>query len=193
MHTSSAAQLTTGSTNNPPETTRPNLRLINGGGALRQSLAEVVASLYPHALRLTRNVDRARDLVQDTALRVLAFEHTFTPGTHFKAWVRQVMYSIFLSHCRRQRRERSALSAWISDPVSWSKELSDETQPPLLPGLRRALDNLPAGFTQTVVLVDIEEWSYRDAATALGVPVGTVMSRLHRARRLLGEQLLQAA
>ena len=105
-----------------------------------------------------------------------------------------------MTRCRRGRRERNALDVLSTDPCAWTMPdaAAAACTSSRRPG-KRALDSLPDGFRDAVVLVDIEEMSYKDAAERLGVPVGTVMSRLHRGRRLLAdamratEGLLEAA
>jgi RNA polymerase sigma-70 factor, ECF subfamily len=171
----------------------PKLRLIEGGLLFRQQLAAAAPGLLPRALRLTRNPDRARDLVQDTCARALTFEDSFTPGTYFRAWLQQVMYSVFVSQCRRRKREQRVVQAWLNDPSCWATAEPPPASAGLLPGLVRALSGLPQVYGRTLWLVDLEERSYQEAASTLGVPVGTIMSRLHRARRMLGEQLAEAA
>lgn len=169
-----------------------HLRLIEGGLLFRQQLAAVVPSLLPRALRLTRNHDRALDLIQDTCVRALRFEASFEPGTFFKAWLLQVMYSVFVGNCRKHKRQRQLGLNWLADPTY--PTVAEAPLPNvLLPGLQRALDELPQVYCRTLVLVDLEDCSYQEAASVMGVPVGTVMSRLHRARRLLSEQLAAEA
>jgi RNA polymerase sigma-70 factor, ECF subfamily len=171
----------------------PRLRVIEGGRVFREQLAATAAGLWPRALRLTRNPDRARDLIQDTCVRALRFETSFTPGTHFRAWLQQVLYSVFVSQCRRDKRARQLSQIWAADPSALGLEATEPAHPALLPGLARELAALPQVFAHTLRLVDLEDCSYQEAALRLGVPVGTVMSRLHRARRLLGERLAPLA
>lgn len=145
--------------------------------------------LRAHARRLcTREADAA-DLVQDTLLRALVYEHRFEQGSNLRAWLRQIQLSIFVSRYRRGRREKRALERLALDPCSWVHPEESGTQSTLGHGLELALRALPEGFRRVVELVDLEGLEYRDAAQALGVPVGTVMSRLHRARKLLGHRL----
>jgi RNA polymerase sigma-70 factor (ECF subfamily) len=101
----------------------------------------------------------------------------------------QVLFSVFVTRCRRRRRERNALEALRFDPNAWTTPDRAVVAGALSQGVRRALASLPEAFRGAVILVDLEERSYKDAAAALGVPVGTVMSRLHRGRRLLAEAL----
>jgi len=98
-----------------------------------------------------------------------------------------ILFSVFVTKCRRNRRERNALDHLSSDPCAWTSQDAAAEMSELSPSLKRALDELPKSFRDAVVLVDLSELSYKDAARRLGVPVGTVMSRLYRGRRLLAE------
>jgi RNA polymerase sigma-70 factor (ECF subfamily) len=156
-------------------------------------------SLRAHARRLTKDFAAANDLLQDTALRALSFAWSFEPGSNVRAWLHQVMESLFLSACRKGARERRAHDALVRDPCSWMRNEPIAPAVALSPRVRGALSALPQGFREVLVLVDVNELAYKDAARRLGVPLGTVMSRLHRGRRLLaarlqdGETALQAA
>jgi len=119
----------------------------------------------------------------------MAFASSFEPGTNVKAWLHQVLESVFLSSCRRRVRERRALDALGSDPCAWTRGDDAPVMRALSRPVTSALEQLPPTFRDVVRLVDVEELSYKDAATELSVPLGTVMSRLHRARRLLATAL----
>ncbi|MGK4007760.1 RNA polymerase sigma factor [Sorangium sp. So ce1036] len=166
-----------------------------GGGSsaamdqLCRGLVEMTPELFGRALRLSRSPAAAEDLVQDTVERAIRFAGSYEPGTNLRAWVHQILFSVFITRCRRSRRERNALDVLATDPCAWTAPEGRAEMHALSPGVRRALSTLPPGFRDTVVLVDLEEMSYKDAATRLGVPVGTVMSRLHRGRKLLAEAL----
>ncbi len=163
------------------------------GGASEAGLGRGIVNELPllraRALRLTRDPLAAEDLVQDTVERALRFEATFAPGTNLKAWLQQVLYSVFVSRCRRKRRERRALDALAADPCAWTRADAAPAMATLTPRLERALSALPEAFSSVIRLVDLGERSYRDAADELGVPVGTVMSRLFRGRSLLAVAL----
>jgi RNA polymerase sigma-70 factor (ECF subfamily) len=147
--------------------------------------------LRARALKLCRNAAEAEDLVQDTIVRALRFESTFEKGTNLRAWLHQILLSVFVTRCRRSTRERRALEWLTVDPCAWTH--SDP--PPAIRFLSRrveaALDELPEKFADVIRLVDLGDLSYRDAAEGLGVPVGTVMSRLFRGRRLLATALTE--
>lgn len=156
---------------------------------MRRDLVLHLPKLFAHARRLTRDRAAAEDLVQATTLRALAFASSFEPGTNLKGWLHQVLESVFLSDCRRRARERRALLGMESDPCVWLRYDALPAMHALSPPVARALAGLPVGYREVVRLVDVEERSYRDAASELAVPLGTVMSRLHRGRRLLAESL----
>jgi RNA polymerase sigma-70 factor (ECF subfamily) len=160
---------------------------------VRLGLASLRAELFGRALRLCRCRARAEDLVQETSERALRFEHQFQGGTNLRAWLHQVMTRAFLTRCRGARRERRALDRLASDPSGWPEAASSPSRVSLPPAAERALASLPPGYREAIVLVDLEEQSYREAAARLGVPIGTVMSRLHRGRRHLAAMLADAA
>ena len=122
-------------------------------------------------------------------MRALAFAWSFEPGTNVRAWLHQVLESVFVSQCRRRSRERRAFEALGRDPCAWTHKDAAPAMLALSPRVGRALGALPVAFGDVVRLVDIEEHPYRDAAEKLQVPLGTVMSRLFRGRRLLAAAL----
>lgn len=160
---------------------------------LSKALVGMHRELFSHAFRLTRSAPLAEDLVQDTVERALRFESHFERGTNLRAWVHQIMANLFFSKCRQQRRESRALQVLSTDPCAWTRKRPQELVPDLSHATRQAIDALPSQFQTTVVLVDLMDYSYRAAADQLGVPLGTVMSRLHRGRRLLADALREAA
>jgi RNA polymerase sigma-70 factor (ECF subfamily) len=164
---------------------------------LRTGLVELVPQLRVRALRLCGDATTAEDVVQDTIERALRFSHQYERGTNLRAWAMQVLFSVFVTRWRRRRRERSALTRLAIDPCAWTVPAAfaapDAGDGALTPATRRTLETLPAGFRAVIILVDLEQRTYADAAGALGVPVGTVMSRLHRGRKLLAEKMSEAA
>lgn len=160
---------------------------------LRASLAEQLPALQAHAIKLVRDRAEATDLVQDTIERALRFEHSYQEGTNLRGWLHQILFSVFITRCRRQRRERNALSALGTDPCEWTHDGAVMADAELSPGLQRALATLGEGFRDVLLKVDLNEQSYREVADELGVPVGTVMSRVFRARRKLAELVVAAA
>ncbi len=160
---------------------------------LRAGLVALVPQLRARALRLCGDGPTADDVVQDTIERALRFSHQYERGTNLRAWAQQVLFSVFVTRWRRRRRERGALGHLACDPCAWTVPTSfgapDAGDGAMTPSTRRTLDALPQGFRDVIVLVDLEQRTYLDAAGTLGVPVGTVMSRLHRGRKLLAEKM----
>jgi RNA polymerase sigma-70 factor (ECF subfamily) len=159
---------------------------------LRSRLAAYWPDLYNRALRLSRNDAVAQDVLQDTFERALRFEGQYEPNSNLRAWLQRILLSVFVTRCRRLRRERRALENLTNDPCSWTLPDAFPSTQALSPTVARALGSLPEAFRRAVELVDLADLSYRDAATVLGVPLGTVMSRLHRGRRMLAEALRPA-
>jgi len=158
-------------------------------------LVTLLPELRGRALRLSGNAATADDLAQDAIERALRFRAQYELGTNLRAWVYQILFSVFVTRYRRCRREKNALRDLGIDPNAW-------THPDGLPapsdfGLTRKtkskLDAMPETFRSVIELVDLEERSYREAAERLAIPVGTVMSRLHRGRKLLADQMREAA
>jgi RNA polymerase sigma-70 factor (ECF subfamily) len=162
-------------------------------GEVRSKLAELLPQLRLRALKLCRDRDAADDLLQETALRALSFETSYQPNTNLKAWLYQILFSVFITRCRRRRRNGRFLVEHASDPNLWcgSREPARPREA-LSPPVQRAIRALPEHFGKVLVLVDLQDMSYGEAAAELGVPIGTVMSRLHRGRRLLGAVLAPA-
>ncbi len=164
--------------------------------SLERGLVQLVPELRGRACRLCGNPTTADDVVQDTIERALRFAAQYERGTNLRAWVYQILFSVFVTRYRRARRDRNALRVLASDPCAWTlpeRFSSPEASASLTTTTRRTLDALPETFRTVVQLVDLDELTYREAANELGVPVGTVMSRLHRGRKLLASQLAQAA
>ena len=156
---------------------------------LRDGLVKLQPELFGRALRMAHSREIAEDLVQDTVERAIRFQDQYQPETNLRAWVHQILFSVFVTRCRRNKLERSALGVLSTDPCAWTAREPDPSMEQLSPPVKRALDGLSPGFRRVVVLVDIEEMSYKAAAKQLRVPVGTVMSRLHRGRRALADAM----
>lgn len=161
-------------------------------------------ALYGVAIRMTRNPADAEDLVQDTLVKAMRAREQFQPGTNLKAWLLRILTNTFLSRFRRGGLERSVLEGAESVPLAdgWMSAASMnamrdvETQAlrPLLEAeIGKALDELPEDYRLAVILSDVEELSYKEIAEVMGCPIGTVMSRLHRGRKLLQESLREHA
>ncbi|NUL81108.1 MAG: sigma-70 family RNA polymerase sigma factor [Armatimonadetes bacterium] len=164
--------------------------------------ARVAPDLYNMALRLTRNVDGAKDLLQDALLRAFEKFHQFQTGSNFKAWSFRILFTIFYNQYKRQRKELRSVSldqlidqqdstweprSWERTPEEWLlASMMDEP-------VERALRDLPNEYRDVVLLVDVQGLSYEDAAIALDVPIGTIRSRLFRGRLQLRSALREHA
>lgn len=163
-----------------------------------------VDALYSVACKLTRNPAEAEDLVQDTLLKAMRAREQFHAGTNLKAWLFRILTNTFINKYRRGGLERSVLEGPDADPLvdgwvsaSTMRQLRDPEQAALMPivegEVQRALDALPTDFKIAVILCDVEEFSYEEIAQIMGCPIGTVMSRLHRGRKLLQRSLYNHA
>jgi len=151
-------------------------------------------SLYNFARWLAHNETDAEDLVQDTYLKGLRSFASFQPGTNFRAWIFKILKNTFLSSCSKLERRMTVEmgSEAENEPES---TLDHDTPETIL--LNRAnsqlvwnaIDNLPVHYRETLLLCDVEEMSYREIGEILSIPLGTVMSRLARARRAVRESL----
>jgi RNA polymerase sigma-70 factor (ECF subfamily) len=146
-------------------------------------------SLYGTALRLTRNEADAQDLVQDTYVKAFRARKQFKPGSNLKAWLFTILHNTFRNRRRDIGRDpvefdsdRMELEA-PADPADTAEE--QLLRAVLEPELQAALDALPEAFREAVWLRDVEEFSYAEIAEMLGIPAGTVMSRISRGRRML--------
>lgn len=192
MPTNAVTRTASPDSNRPARTTL----VAHDQAELERGLAELVPELRGRACRLAGNATTAEDIVQDTIERALRFAAQYERGTNLRAWVYQILFSVFVTRYRRSRRERSALRTLAADPCAWTtpeRFIAPDAAVTLTPTTQGKLDALPESFRVVLKLVDLDELTYREAASELGVPVGTVMSRLHRGRKLLASQLLEAA
>lgn len=156
--------------------------------------------LYAVALRLTRDPTDAQDLTQNTVVKALRFHTKFKEGTYIKAWLLTILRNTFINEYRRKVRrptfvelsgtEASADTA--PDPeVGYEPQEgnSNDLLELLDDKVREAVESLPEDFRTAVIMADLEDRSYKEIADVMGCPLGTVMSRLHRGRKLLRSQL----
>jgi RNA polymerase sigma-70 factor (ECF subfamily) len=159
--------------------------------------------LYAAALRYTKNPEDARDLVQDTYLKAFNSFHQFEEGTNLRAWLYRVLTTTFINTYRKdQRRPQLAsgeLEDWqLAEAQSHTSDLGKSAEAEALENLpdsdiKSALQEIPEEFRIAVYLADVEGFSYKEIAGIVDVPAGTVMSRLHRGRKLLREKLADYA
>src|ERR671931_1073858 len=162
-------------------------------------------ALYRTALRMTRSEADAEDLVQETYIRALRFREQFTPGTNLKAWLFRILTNTFINTYRKRSRAPETTELDDVDEFSLYRRMSEdrpassspEPEREFLDGIvssevKEALADLPEKFRATVLL-DVEGFSYKEIEEMLGVPIGTVMSRLHRGRKFLQRRLYELA
>jgi RNA polymerase sigma-70 factor, ECF subfamily len=154
--------------------------------------------LYPVALRLTKNPCDAEDLVQDTFARAYVKFYQFTPGTNLGAWLYRILLSTFYSKCRQRGRRPAEVLALSPEeyPAGHATPPSRSAEAEALDGIGdsdvlRALAGLPSAYKSVIYLADIESYRYNEIADVLGIPLGTVMSRVHRGRAMLRAKISQ--
>ncbi len=164
--------------------------------------AEVIPqldSLYRLALRLTTDPSRAEDLVQDTVLKAFRSWQRFQPGTNIRSWLFTILRNTFINDYRRRQREPIPMDLETAEPHATFRAVDDEDPEGTFfaqivdAKVLEAIDRLPEDFREVLVLSDIENLTYAEIADVLGIPVGTVKSRLFRARRQLQEVLYDHA
>ncbi len=159
--------------------------------------------VYRVARRLVRSREEAEDLVQETYARAFRSWQSYTPGTNLRAWLLRILTNLNIDRGRRQQRAPEMTPLEEGDYYLANKLLEAGGEQALdqervverlsQDSIVNALSDLPHDFRDVVVLVDIGEFSYADAAQILDIPIGTVMSRLHRGRRLLKQNLAEGA
>lgn len=168
----------------------------SAAAAVATGALSLLEPLYANALRLTRDRANAEDLVQDTLVKALRFAHRFSPGTNLKAWLFTILHNTWRNRIRDTARQPVDVdSERVEHAGSTDGPAVIETPERILlrktldVDLQAALDVMPDRFREAVWLRDVEELSYAEIAEVLGIPVGTVMSRISRGRRLLFDRL----
>ena len=162
--------------------------------------------LYSAAIRMTRNPSDAEDLVQETYLKAYRAYHTFTEGTNLKAWLYRILTNTYINKYRKDTRRPSQVDLGTVEDLylyrrigsEESAEVSRTTEDRVLDGLvepdiKEAVEELPETFRMPVLLADLEGFSYKEIAEILDIPIGTVMSRLHRGRKAMQKRLWEFA
>lgn len=163
---------------------------------------EFAPQLYSAALRMTRNPADAEDIVQETFLKAYRAYHTFQAGTNLKAWLYRILTNTYINRYRKQvRRPNEVDFAEVEDLYLYkrlgsaesgraSRSAEDEVLEQFVDAdVKAAVEELPEHFRMPVLLADVEGFSYKEIAEILDVPIGTVMSRLHRGRKALQKTL----
>lgn len=165
-----------------------------------------VGQLYAAAMRMTRNPADAEDLVQETMLKAYRAYDTFQEGTNLKAWLYRILTNTYINRYRKaQRRPTETDLGEVEDLYLYRRLGSEDTadmarsaEDQLMEGLvesdiKEAVESLPEHFRLPVLLADLEGFSYKEIAEILEIPIGTVMSRLHRGRKQLQRALWEYA
>ena len=148
-------------------------------------------SMFRFAMWLIRDRTEAEDVVQDTLIQALQSFHRFQPGTNARAWVLTILRHVRSNRLRARRRKPELVGA--DEDIDAIPAVEVTLQQVTDEEVLAALSALPSGYQEVIVLADVEELSYKEIAGVLEIPIGTVMSRIHRARRLLRVALAEYA
>ncbi len=173
---------------------------LNKDQLFEQEILPHLDSLYNFAFKLTRDDDEAKDLVQETSLKAYRFFDSYQEGTNAKAWLYRILKNTFINDFRKKSKEPSKIDyeeieAFYNTEEADKKATTDlrveSVEEMVSDDIARALNALEPVHRAVIVLCDIEGFSYEELAKILDIPLGTVRSRLHRARQLLKENLLK--
>jgi RNA polymerase sigma-70 factor, ECF subfamily len=165
-----------------------------------EEVLELADQVYRVARRLVSSREEAEDLVQETYARAFRSWRSYTPGTNLRAWLMRILTNLNIDRGRREQRAPTTQPLEEGDYYLYNRleaEAGSEDEERIVQrlsqdGIVDALSAVPHDFRDVIVLVDIGDFSYQDAAQILDIPIGTVMSRLHRGRRILKGQLAEA-
>ncbi len=175
---------------------KDKLRIFN------QEFMPHINSMYNFAYRLTLDVDDAKDLLQDTYLKAFRFIDSFQQGTNAKAWLFRILKNSFINDYRKKSKEPSKVDYQEVETFYNSEDVDRQITPDLRvealqdmigDEISIALNSLDVDFRTVIILCDLEGFKYEEMAKILDIPIGTVRSRLHRARNLLKEKLSEYA
>lgn len=172
--------------------------------AFAQEAMQYAQSLYTTALRMTRNPADAQDLVQETYLKAYRSFATFDEGTNLRAWLFRILTNTFINNYRAKQRRpqeselKDVENLYLYHRIPELSQLSSSAEDQLMDmfagsEVRQALESLPEAFLMPVLLSDVEQFSYKEIGEILEIPIGTVMSRLHRGRKALQQALYEYA
>jgi RNA polymerase sigma-70 factor (ECF subfamily) len=165
---------------------------------------QYASQLYSAALRMTRNPADAEDVVQETYLKAYRAYDTFQAGTNLKAWLYRILTNTYINRYRKRQRRPSEVELGELQDLYLYKRLGESSGASVSAeeavleqfvdtDITMALESLPENFRMPVLLADVEGFSYKEIAAILDIPIGTVMSRLHRGRKALQKKLWNVA
>jgi RNA polymerase sigma-70 factor, ECF subfamily len=199
--TTDTAEISPSNTVAPPRPIVP-LSPAKREAAFQEQMLPHIDALYRTGLSMTKNAGDAEDLVQDTYVRAFQFFEQFQGGTNARAWLFRIMTNLYINSYRRRVREPERVSYdemedfylfnRLQDAHQSGRTASPEevvVQQMQLDAIREAIDKLPEEYRDTVILADLNEFSYQEISEMLEVPIGTVRSRLSRGRRLVQKAL----
>ena len=167
-----------------------------------EEVLELADQVYRVARRLVSSREEAEDLVQETYARAFRSWRSYTPGTNLRAWLFRILTNLNIDRGRREQRAPDTQPIEEGDYYLYNRleesGVADGDEERIVERLSQdavvdALSSVPHDFRDVIVLVDIGDFSYQDAAQILDIPIGTVMSRLHRGRRILKQELAEEA
>lgn len=181
-------------------------RTADAPDTIEPLLRAVLGPAYNFAVRLTRDETDAEDLLQESALRACRFFHQFQPGTNFRAWFFKIMANCYYSELRRDGRRGQSVSIDDAPPLHLYVHLSEmglqspESDPAAAfldrmgtDRIGRALEEIPEEYRAVATLYFVDDFKYEEISEVLGIPLGTVRSRLHRGRKILQKKLWDMA
>jgi RNA polymerase sigma-70 factor, ECF subfamily len=172
--------------------------------AFVRDVTPLLGPMYRQALRMTRHPADAEDLLQDTTLRAYRGFASFREGTNLKAWLYRILTNSFINTYRKKQREPKTvdgpedLDEWFLFDRLGAQSVARSAEEDVLENIpdadvKEALESIPENFRMAVLLADVEGFAYKEIAEITGVPIGTVMSRLHRGRKALEKALYAVA
>lgn len=180
------------------ETNKPNLTRVEKQRIFEEEFMPHIDSMYNFAYRLTFDEDDAKDLVQDTYLKAYRFITSFQAGTNAKAWLFRILKNSFINDFRKKSKQPAKVDYQDVENFYNSDEVDekittdlrvDTVQDMIGDEVSTALNSLDVDFRTVIILCDLEGFTYEEMAKILDIPIGTVRSRLHRARNLLKDKL----
>jgi len=154
-----------------------------------EKILECIDSLYNLALRMTQHKQDAEDLTQEAVLRAYRFLTKFEEGTNFKAWIMAILRNVFINEYRRKTKEPQKIEFEKVEDFITIPEISGVQEEIFTENIKSSIDKLPEELRTTIILFYAEDFSYKEIAKIMDVPVGTVMSRLYTAKQSLKRQL----